>query len=528
MSDAKRFFITTPIYYANAPVHLGHAYTSIACDVLARWHRLKGDDVFFLTGLDEHGGNIEKVAKEHGVEPQALCDDIAKQDLAFFGALNISNDDFIRTTEDRHRKATDAFWEAVAKGTAPDGKPNLYKGTYEGLYCSKCEGNYTEENLKDGNCPVHGTPVEKLSEESYFFHLSGYQTFLDAFFDAEEKKPAQDRFVVPDTRFNEVRGILREGLRDISVSRTKVKWGFPVPGDPSHVIYVWFDALINYLTALGYPDTASPRWKFWPADMHVMGKEIIRFHTLLWPAMLEAAKLPLPRKIVVQGWWTVEGQKISKSLGNVIDPRTFAEKYGLDAVRHFLLSEIAYGADGDFSEKRFVERYNTDLANIFGNLSHRTIAMSHKYFAGKIPFPKDREISLTHWLNRPLEDPSLEADGDKPLLDQVMKWLEPSMSIPQPQAALNQIWELARAGNKYIDDRAPWKQEPDEQQVTLGNVLVLLEALSWPLLAFIPGTGAKLRERLGLPVDKRVPLPAEFNVIAGDPLFPRVDTKKKV
>lgn len=515
----SRFFITTPIYYANAPVHLGHAYTSIACDVLARWHRLKGDDVFFLTGLDEHGGNIEKVAKEAGVDPQTFCDKIAVEDRKFFEALLISQDDFIRTTEDRHRKATDAFWLAVAKGNAPDGKPNLYKGTYEGLYCSKCEANYTEENLTAGNCPVHGTPVEKLSEESYFFHLSGYQKFLDGFFEAEAGKNSENRFVVPDTRFNEVRGILREGLRDISVSRTKIKWGFPVPGDPSHVIYVWFDALINYLTALGYPDTTGARWKFWPADMHVMGKEIIRFHTLLWPAMLKAADLPLPSKIVVQGWWTVEGQKISKSLGNTVDPRTFADKYGLDAVRHFLLSEIAYGADGDFSEKRFVERYNTDLANIFGNLSHRTIAMSHKYFAGKVPLPA-KPRTLGEWRSE-------SASAGAGLGAEVMAWLERPMTDPQPQEAINRLWELARAGNKYIDDRAPWKQEPAEQQVTLGNVLVLLEALSWPLLAFIPGTAAKLRERLGLPSDNRVPLPAEFNVIAGDPLFPRVDTKKK-
>lgn len=525
--------ITTPIYYVDRPVHMGHAYTSLACDVLARWRRMRGDEVFFLTGVDEHGGKIEKVAREAGVTPQAWCDRIADDDRAFFNEFGISYDDFIRTTEDRHARATDAFWKAVAAGNAPDGKPNLYKGTFEGLYCTPCEANYLEGDLVNGNCPIHGLPVEKLSEETYFFHLSGYQQVLEALFDGEAAKNADQRFIVPESRFNEVRGILKEGLRDTSVSRTKVTWGFPVPGDPAHVIYVWFDALINYLTALGYPDTTGPRWAFWPADLHVMGKEIIRFHCLLWPAMLKAAGLPLPRRVVVQGWWTVEGRKMSKTLGNVVDPRELVSRVGLDAVRHFLLAEIAYGADGDFSDRRFTERYNTDLANVFGNLSHRTISMAFKYFEGKVPRPS----AESPWRARinelwPDRTAAIEALAAKESLTFVQAAFvlitDRALAVPQFQDAIADIWALIKHGNFFIDQQAPWKQAPAEQAATLGHVLELLEAASWPLIAFLPGTAKKLREQLGLPGDRRASLPAEFHLVAGDPLFPRIDTKKKV
>ncbi len=537
MSNAQeragaRFMVTTPIYYVNAPVHMGHAYTSIACDVLARWRRLRGDEVFFLTGVDEHGGNIEKVAKEAGVSPQAWCDRIAADDRSFFDDYGIAYDDFIRTTEERHARACEAFWQAVAAGNAPDGKPNLSKGVYEALYCSRCEANYAEGELVDGNCPVHGLPVEKLSEETYFFHLAGYQQVLDAFFEAEAAKNPDRRFIVPESRFNEVRGILKEGLRDASVSRTKIAWGFPVPGDPAHVMYVWFDALINYLTALGYPDRTGRRWGFWPADLHVMGKEIIRFHCLLWPAMLRAAGLPLPRKIVVQGWWTVEGQKMSKSLGNVVDPRALAAKYGLDAVRHFLLAEIAYGADGDFSERRFIERYNTDLANVFGNLAHRTISMAFKYFGGKVPRPsggspwKDRIAEL--WPGRVAAIEALAAAESLSFVQAAFVVIgDEALAVPQFQDAITDAWALIKHGNLFIDQQAPWKQPPAEQAATLGHVLELLEAASWPLLAFLPGTAARLRAQLGLSADRRAPLQAEFHLVLGDPLFPRIDTKKK-
>ncbi|MEK7767616.1 MAG: methionine--tRNA ligase, partial [bacterium] len=298
----SKFYVTTPIYYANALVHLGHAYSSTASDVLARWHRLRGDETFFLTGTDEHGGNVEKVAREHGVEPQAWVDRIAAEDQALFREIGISNDDFIRTTEARHRRACDAFWRAVAAGKAPDGGPNIRKGAYEGLYCRPCEAYYAEPDLINGLCPIHKTPVETVKEETYFFRLSAWQGKLAELYAG--RRAAGRPFVVPDSRANEVEGLMREGLRDVSISRSKLKWGIPVPDDPGHVIYVWFDALINYLTAVGYPDAAAARWKYWPADLHVVGKEIIRFHAILWPAMLMAAGLELPGKIVVHGFLT--------------------------------------------------------------------------------------------------------------------------------------------------------------------------------------------------------------------------------
>lgn len=532
-----KFMVTTPIYYSNAPAHLGHAYTSLACDVLARWHRLRGDEVFFLTGLDEHGGNIEKVAKEAGTTPQTWCDRIAADDLAFFRELGLTNDDFIRTTEDRHRVATEAFWKAVSSRQAPDGKPNIYKGEYIGWYCAKCEAYFAEGELLAGNCPIHGTPAEQLKEETYFFHLSGYQGELDKLFEVEAGKPAEQRFVYPETRFNEVRGILREGLRDISISRTKVGWGFPVPGDPSHVIYVWFDALINYLTGAGYPDRGSARWPFWGSVIHVMAKEIIRFHALLWPAMLMAADVPLPRKVVVHGWWTVEGDKMSKSKGNVVNPCEFAREFSLDSVRYFLLREIEFGVDGDFSRKRFIERYNSDLANDIGNLAHRTISMAFRYLEGKVKrtdsTPWEGEF-MKRWGGREAKVREFaKAEGLTFTQAAFMVLAEDGLSLPQFQQALADIWELAGSANKFIDTEAPWKKDKPEQERILGQVLEVLEAASWPMLAFIPDTAMKLRAQLGLtdvlppkPV-KRGALPAVFSLTAGDPLFPRIDTKKK-
>ena len=501
--SAGRFYVTTPIYYSNAPLHFGHAYCTIACDVLARWHRLRGDDTFFLTGLDEHGGNIEKIAKEHDVTPQEWCDRIAAGDLEFYRDIHVSNDDFIRTTEERHRKSTDAFWRAARASKTPEGRENIYLGEYEGLYCPKCEAFYAESELKGGNCPDHGLPVEKLKEECYFFRLSDYTGFMNDWI------AANPEFVVPEQRKAEVLGLLREGLRDVAISRTKVKWGFPVPDDPKHVIYVWFDALINYLSALGYPDMTGPRWKYWEVVNHVVGKDILRFHALLWPAMLKAAGVPLPRRVVAHGSWTVDGKKMGKSTGNALDPRDYAKKYGLDAVRHYLLAELAFGSDGDFSDKRFIERYNTDLANVLGNLAHRTIAMAHRYFGGQV--------------KRPTGPSPWPAD----LQAHCVRIVDERLQVPQFHAAIEAVWELFKAGNKYLDERAPWNQQPADREETLGQVLVLLEAASWPLLAFMPGSAARLRERLGLPPDRRVPLPETFSVVQGDPLFPRIDTKKK-
>ncbi|MEK7474623.1 MAG: class I tRNA ligase family protein [Candidatus Coatesbacteria bacterium] len=522
----SRFYVTTPIYYSNAPLHLGHAYCTIACDVLARWHRLRGDDTFFLTGLDEHGGNIEKIAKESGITPQEWCDRMAVQDLEFYRELKVSNDDFIRTTEERHRRCTDAFWRAARANKTPEGRDNIYLGEYEGWYCPKCEAYFVEEDLVEGNCPVHEVPVEKLKEESYFFRLSDYTGFL------KDYLAANPDFVVPEQRKAEMLGLLREGLRDISISRTKVRWGFPVPDDPGHVIYVWFDAVINYLTALGYPDMTGPRWKYWEVVHHVVGKEILRFHALLWPAMLKAAGLPLPKKVVAHGWWTVDGKKMGKSMGNQVDPRDYARKYGLDAVRHYLLAEVSFGSDGDFSDKRFIERYNTDLANVLGNLAHRTIAMAHRYSQGKIAAPKG-ESRWEAFVKAEFPDrrEAIEAVASGLGLSftqaAFVTLADVGLGAPEFQGTLERIWRVLKDGNKYLDERAPWNQEPAEREETLGQVLVLLEAASWPLLAFMPESAGRLRERLGLPADRRAPLPDVFTVIQGDPLFPRIDTKKK-
>ncbi len=539
----RKFMITTPVYYVNAPLHLGHAYCSLACDVMARWRGLEGDDVFFLTGTDEHGGNIEKVAQENATTPQEWADRMAAADRDFFRTMGVKYGDFIRTTEERHRRATEKFWRKVAEGKAPDGKSNIYKGEYEGWYCRACEAYFTEGELAGGKCPIHQVPAEKLKEETYFFHLSGWQERIREVYgksqEGNEKEPSK-WFVVPDVRFNEMMGLIREGLRDISISRSKVKWGFPVPGDPAHVIYVWFDALVNYLTAIGYADDSARFSRYWPADMHVIGKEILRFHALLWPALLLAAGLPLPGKITAHGWWTVDGEKMSKSRGNVIDPCDYAKEFSLDAVRYFLMREIPFGGDGDFSRKRFIERYNADLANDFGNLAHRTMSMVFRYLDGKARIPAG-DSPWEKFIDSEEGWPD-KKDRYKELHDAIKEWansrglsftqaafecfVDRPLNIPQPQDCLNDMWRVIKHGHKYLDTQAPWNKGRAEQEEILGQVLLLLEAASWPLQVFMPEKAGRLREQLGLPADKRVPLPEVLSLVKGDPLFPRIETKK--
>ena len=529
-----KFMISTPIYYVNAPPHMGHFYCSLAADVIARWRRQRGDEVFFLTGTDEHGANIEKLSAEAGITPGEFVDRMAAEHIKFAKDLGISNDDFIRTTEDRHVKSVQEFWRRIASGKAPDGGPTVTKGEYEGWYCRPCEAYFLEGDLVGGNCPDHKLPVEKVKEESYFFRLSGFQKYYEDLFAAEEKKAPGDRFIVPETRFNEVRGLVREGLRDVAATRTKVKWGIPVPDDPKHVIHVWYDAVMNYTTAAGFPHDMQKFGKYWPADMHLIGKEIIRFHALMWPAMLIAAGFPLPGRIVAHGWWTVDGEKISKTRGNGIDPRDLAAKYSLDAVRYYLMREISFGADGDYSEKKFIERYNADLANDFGNLAHRTISMSFRYLVGKLKRPATspwRAQFEERW--KPAEHPALYAaiaEGEKRGLSPIQAALEAltdrALAIPQPQDVLMGMWEMVKRGNLFCESCSPWNKTVQEQEETLGRVLELLEAISWPLMAFIPDAAGKLRERLGVPRDRQVPLPDTFELTAGDPLFPRIDTKK--
>lgn len=370
---SAHYYLTTPIYYVNDKPHIGHAYTTLACDALARFKRLDGYEVKFLTGTDEHGQKVETAAANAGVDPQTFTDKVSLNFRDLAGAMNFSNDDFIRTTEERHKKACQAIWNKLLE------KGHIYLGAYEGWYSVRDEAFFTETEVVDGKAPT-GAPVEWVEEPSYFFDLSKWQEPLLKYY---EEHP---EFIAPSARRNEVMSFVKSGLRDLSVSRTSFKWGVPVPGDDAHIMYVWLDALTNYITAAGYPDTESSDFKaFWPADLHMVGKDILRFHAVYWPAFLMAADLPLPKRVFAHGWWTNEGQKISKSVGNVIDPLELIEKYGLDQVRYFLLREVPFGNDGDYSHTAMVNRMNSELANDFGNLSQRVLSMIAKNCDGKVP-----------------------------------------------------------------------------------------------------------------------------------------------
>ncbi len=483
-AKGSAYYITTPIYYVNDRPHIGHAYTTLACDVLARFMRLAGRDVKFLTGTDEHGQKVETSAQAAGMDTQTFTDRVSQNFRDLSAALNFSNDDFIRTTEPRHTRACQALWEKLLENG------QIYLGSYAGWYAVRDEAFYTETELTTGpggkKIAPSGAEVEWLEEPSYFFRLSAWQDKLLAFYQANPD------FVGPDTRRNEVISFVKGGLKDLSVSRTTFKWGVPVPNDPEHIMYVWFDALINYITAAGFPDTESAGFTtYWPADMHMVGKDILRFHAVYWPAFLMGAGVAPPKRVYAHGWWTNEGQKISKSLGNVIDPHALVAEYGLDQVRYFLLREVPFGNDGDFSHRAMVGRMNNDLANDFGNLAQRSLSMIAKNCAGSLPTP------------------GAFTEADEALLD-AARTLQARLSAEYAaqafHRALEATWEVISAANRYIDEQAPWalrKSDPPRMGTVLYVVAETLRHLAILAQPVMPAAMDRMLDQLGVPAGAR-------------------------
>ncbi|ACB10065.1 MAG TPA: methionine--tRNA ligase [Thermotoga sp.] len=513
-----KFYITTPIYYVNSEPHIGSAYTTIVADIIARYKRFMGYDVFFLTGTDEHGQKVLQAAQQAGKDPQEFCDELAEKFKQLWKELKITNDYFIRTTDEMHMKTVQEF---VAKMKE---NGDVYKGIYKGWYCVPCETFWNEDEvIKEGEerfCPECKRPVKWVEEENYFFRLSKYRDPLLKYY---EEHPD---FVEPDFRRNEMLKILEGGLKDLSITRTTFKWGVPMKDDPEHVIYVWVDALINYISAIGYGWNDEMFNKWWPADLHLIGKEINRFHSIIWPAMLMSVGLPLPKKVFAHGWLTVNGQKISKSLGNAIDPRFFVKRYGNDVVRYYLIRDIMFGKDGDFSEERLVHRLNSDLANDYGNLLHRITAMIKKYFNGRLPSPSAQE-GLDSWLKERFFETK---DAYHELMD--------SYRLTE---ALDKIWEFIADVNKYFNDTKPWILGKEGNMERLGTVLYnSLEAVfkvALMTLPVMPDTSKEVFRRVSFeekPSKEHLEnwgvLKSGSTVVHGEPLFRKIDAKdfKKV
>ena len=475
--ERKKFYITTPIYYPSAEFHIGHCYTTIIADALARYKRLAGYDVFFQTGTDEHGQKIEKKAEEKGVTPKEYVDPIIENAKDLWEKLGISYDYFIRTTDEDHcKRVQEIFKKMYDKG-------DIYKGEYKGLYCTPCESFWTESQLdENGKCPDCHRDVHEVSEEAYFFKLSKYQDRLVKYY---EDNP---NFIQPESRKNEMlNNFIKPGLEDLCVSRTSFNWGIPVSFDKKHVIYVWVDALSNYITSLGYPDTLDDKYKkYWPADLHLVGKEIVRFHTIIWPCMLMSLEVPLPKQVFGHGWLIIDGGKISKSLGNYKDPREYINTYGVDAVRYYALREVPFGNDGNFSEDLLIARTNADLVNTLGNLVNRTIAMDKKYFDSKVENPGEVESVDDSLISYAKMLPSL---------------VESKMNALKVNEALEDIFELLKRSNKYIDETTPWVLAKDESkkerlQTVLYNLLESIRISAILLRAFIPSTSDKIFKML--------------------------------
>lgn len=501
-------YLTTPIYYVNDKPHIGHAYTSLATDVLARWHRLAGREVYFLTGTDEHGQKVEKAALDAGEDPKAFTDRVSQAFRDLTTTMGFSNDGFIRTTEQRHYAACQALWNRLVE------RGQIYLGAYEGWYAVRDEAFYGPDELTEREGVKYapsGAPVEWVREPSYFFRLSEW---ADKLLEYYETNPD---FIAPASRRNEVISFIKSGLSDLSISRTSFRWGVPVPGDDAHVMYVWLDALTNYITALGYPDENDELWKFWPADVHFVGKDILRFHAIYWPAFLMAADLPPPRRVFAHGWWTNEGQKISKSLGNVIDPLALVEEFGLDPVRYFLLREVPFGQDGDFARGALVNRLNGELADVLGNLANRTLSLIQRNCEGKLP-PVSAPAEADAALIAPLAT----------LTENVGKLLESQ----QYHLALEEIFAQVRGANGYITIQAPWalkKTDPVRMTEVLRHLHTALRAYATVLQPFMPGSMAALLDQLGVPAEARslaalaTELAEGLALPAPSPLFRKVE-----
>ncbi len=516
--QGKTFYLTTPIYYPSGKFHIGTAYTTVASDAMARYKRLRGYDVRFLTGMDEHGQKIQEKAQEAGMEPQAYVNEIAAAAKKVWALMDISYDDFIQTTEDRHKRTV----EKIFRKFLDNG--DIYKGEYEGWYCTPCESFFTETQLEDGNCPDCGRPVHKVKEESYFFNMKKYAGRLLEYYENNVE------FIEPESRKNEmINNFIKPGLEDLSVSRTSFDWGIPVPGDPKHIIYVWVDALTNYITSLGYlSEDDSLFKKFWPADVHVVGKDIVRFHTIYWPIFLMALELPLPKKVFAHGFIMMKDGKMSKSKGNVVYPEMLVERYGLDATRYFLLRELPFGQDGVFSPESFVERTNFDLANDLGNLLNRTVSMINKYFDGAIPVTQSESTEFDAALIQ--------------FAEETVDKYEENMEKMQFSMVLGDLWGLVSRTNKYIDETQPWVLAKDEAlkgqlAAVMTNLAESLRHIATLIQPFMTNSPKEIVKQLGLPENtleweqlKSFHVIPEGTVVikTGVPIFPRLDVDTEV